>query len=266
MADKTKHVALLDSNEKRNYTITLIVMVALFTIATSVTQFNPFAILKEQGIFWDFITKDFFPPDIFRAKGLWSALLQTLAMALASAFIAACLAFVFAFLGSGTTTPVPWIAKIVRAIGSFMRNIPALVWSFILVMAFGIGTSVGLVALTIETFGLLLRSYIETIDEVGSESIEALNASGANFFQKLAQGVVPSAMPGYISWFLYCVEVNIRSSTIVGMVGGGGVGLVLMSYIKTFKYHVAGAIILAIAAVVILVDLITNWLRRRVLV
>ncbi|MCX7709167.1 MAG: phosphonate ABC transporter, permease protein PhnE [Clostridia bacterium] len=266
MADKQKHLPLVDGGEKKMVTIAFFVMLALFTAATAYTQFNPFTILKEQSTFWNFITQDFLPPDIAKAKGLWSAMLQTLGMALAATFIASCLAFVFAFLGSGTTAPYPWLSKIIRAVGSFTRNIPALVWSFILVMAFGIGTSVGLIALTVETFGFLLRAFIETIDEVGSESLEALNACGADYFQKLAQCVIPAAIPGYISWFLYCIEVNIRSSTIVGMVGGGGVGLVLMIYIKSFKYHVAGAIILAIAAVVILVDLTTNWLRKRVLV
>jgi phosphonate transport system permease protein len=98
---------------------------------------------------------------------------------------------------------------------------------------------VGLIALIVETFGFLLRAYIETIDETGEDILEALNASGANFWQRMTQGVIPNAIPGFISWFLYSIELNIRSSTIIGMVGGGGVGLVLMSYIKSFKYKVA---------------------------
>lgn len=267
MADRArKTLPLVTGKEKRNYTIALAIVVMLFTSATLFTQFNPFVFLNEQGTFWSFITKDFFPPNIFKAKGLLGALLVTFEMSIASTFIAACLAFIFAFLGAGITTPFPAVARIVRAIGSFTRNIPALVWSFILVMAFGIGTSVGLLALIIETFGFMLRAFIETIDETGRDSLEALTATGAGFLQILSQAVIPSIIPGCISWFLYCVEVNIRSSTIVGMVGGGGVGLVLMTYIKSFKYHIAGAIILSIAAVVIIVDYSTNWLRRKVLV
>lgn len=266
MYDALKGIPTVYGNAKRNYTIALTVMVTVFISATCFTGFNPFIILKEQKTFWSFITQDFLPPDIMKANGLVDALLSTVEMALASTFISACLAFVLAFFGSNTSTPYPWMAKPIRALGSFMRNIPALVWSFILVMAFGIGTSVGLLALAFETFGFLTRAFIETIDEVGSESIEALNACGANFFQKIAQGIIPSVLAGYISWFLYCIEVNIRSSTIVGMVGGGGVGLVLMTYIKQFKYNVAGGIILSIALVVILVDHITNKLRRSLLV
>lgn len=266
MGDSRKSLPLSMGTEKRAYTVILVIVILLFTAATAYTRFNPFEILANQNIFWDFITKDFLPPDILKARGLWDALLQTFEIALSSSFIAVCFAFLLAFLGSATTSPFPWLAKIIRSIGSFMRNIPALIWSFILVAAFGIGTTVGLLALVIETMGFLLRAFIETIDEVGSESLEALNALGANYFQKLAQCIIPASIPGYISWFLYCIEVNIRSSTIVGMVGGGGIGLVLMSYIKSFKYHIAGAIILIIAAVVILVDIITNWLRKKVLI
>ncbi|WP_051331057.1 phosphonate ABC transporter, permease protein PhnE [Aneurinibacillus terranovensis] len=266
LSETTKHFPLIDGREKRKYTIAFIVVVFLFVLATSYTQYNPFMIFTEQDVFWEFITQDFWPPDFMLANGLWEAMFQTIEMALSATFISSCFAFVFAFLGSNLTSPLPWLAKIIRAFASFLRNIPALIWSFILVMAFGIGTSVGLIALIIETFGFLLRAYIETIDEVGADILEALNATGANFFQKLTHGVIPAATPGYISWFLYCIEVNIRASTIIGMVGGGGVGLVLMTYIKSFKYHIAGAIILSIAAVIILVDLITNWLRRRVLV
>ena len=266
MDKNAKSVSLITGGEKKAYTIAFIIITLLYVLATTYTKFNPFEILQSQGIFWSFITQDFFPPDISKAKGLFEALLTTIEMALSASFIAACFAFILAFFGSGTTTPLPVIAKFIRSLGSFMRNIPSLVWSFILVMAFGIGTSVGLIALMIETFGFLLRAFIETIDEVGADNLEALNAAGANYPQKLAQGIIPAVLPGYISWFLYTIEVNIRASTIVGMVGGGGVGLVLMTYIKSFKYHIAGAIILAIAAVVILVDIITNQLRRRILV
>lgn len=265
MYEKVKPIALNTGSEKKQYTIVFVMIILLFVVATYFTKFNPFEILGEQNIFWSFILDDFLPPDILEAKGLWSSLLTTLQMALASTFLAACLSFVLAFFGSSTTAPSLWIAKIIRAVGSFMRNIPPLIWSFILVMAFGIGTTVGVLALFLGTFGFLIRAYIETIDELGYDSLEALNSVGANFFQKLAQGIVPAAIPGYISWFLYSIEVNIRASTIVGMVGGGGIGLVLMSYIKSFKYSIACAVIIAIAMLVILVDVMTNWLRRRII-
>ena len=88
---------------------------------------------------------------------------------------------------------------------------------------------------------------------------------GATFPQRVSQAILPSCLSGFLSWYLYCVEVNIRASTIVGMVGGGGVGLTLFSYIKSFRYDIALSIILLIAAMVIVVDQITGKLRKELL-
>ena len=77
--------------------------------------------------------------------------------------------------------------------------------------------------------------------------------------------IIPASLPGFLSWLLYSLEVNIRSSTLVGAVGGGGIGLVMMGYIKQFRYHSAMGVILLIAGIVILVDMLTNFLRKKVL-
>lgn len=141
---------------------------------------------------------------------------------------------------------------------TFLRNIPALVWAFILFSSLGIGTGVGFVALCITSFAFMVRAFVETMEDVSQDCVESLQAVGATFPQRVAQAILPSCLSGFLSWFLYCVEVNIRASTIVGMVGGGGVGLTLFSYIKSFHYDVALSIILLIAAMLIVVDQITG--------
>ena len=83
--------------------------------------------------------------------------------------------------------------------------------------------------------------------------------------ERVSQAILPSCLSGFLSWFLYCVEVNIRASTIVGMVGGGGVGLTLFSYIKSFQYDIALSIILLVAVMVIVVDRVTGKLRKEIL-
>ena len=163
---------------------------------------------------------------------------------------------------SESVSPAPRLAKFVRGFATFLRNIPALVWAFILFSSLGIGTGVGFVALCITSFAFMVRAFAETMEDISQDCLESLQAVGASFPQRVAHGVIPSCMSGFLSWFLYCVEVNIRASTIVGMVGGGGVGLVLFSYIKSFKYHIAFSIILLIAVMVIVVDLVTGYLRR----
>lgn len=256
---------LSSQKEKTVYTWVLIVTAALFIFATAYTRFNPFSIFREANTFWDFITNDFLPPQLKKVGEVWEALLITLALAFASTFVSSLLALALAFLGSAATTPNMALARVIRGVASFLRNIPALVWAFILFMSLGIGTSVGFVALVISTFSFLLRAFIETIDETSGDVLEALTASGATFWQKVSQAVIPSAIAGMTAWTLYTIELNIRSSTIVGMVGGGGVGMVLFYYIKHFDYAIACGIILVVAAMVILVDFLTNLLRKKVL-
>lgn len=121
------------------------------------------------------------------------------------------------------------------------------------------------VALCITSFAFMVRAFVETMEDVSQDCVESLQAVGATFPQRVAQAILPSCLSGFLSWFLYCVEVNIRASTIVGMVGGGGVGLTLFSYIKSFRYDIALTIILLIAAMVIVVDQITGKLRKELL-
>lgn len=190
---------------------------------------------------------------------------QALALAMSATTVAAILAFFVALFGSEKVSPFPRFAKVVRGFATFLRNIPALVWAFILFSSLGIGTGVGFVALCITSFAFMVRAFVETMEDVSQDCVESLQAVGATFPQRVAQAILPSCLSGFLSWFLYCVEVNIRASTIVGMVGGGGVGLTLFSYIKSFRYDIALTIILLIAAMVIVVDQITGKLRKELL-
>jgi phosphonate transport system permease protein len=244
------------------YEVLLIIAAVLFILATAYTQYNPMDIILQPQNFISFITNDFFPVDFSKVFNNLDTIFMTIQMAIGAAFISAILAFITAVFGSRYTAPFQPLTKIIRGFASFLRNIPSLVWAFILFMSLGVGTGVGFVALSISTYSFLVRSFIETIDEVSTDSIEALTSCGASFWQKIFQGVIPSCIQGFLSWFLYCIEVNIRDSTIIGMVGGGGIGMVLFTYIKSFKYHSASGIILAVALMVIIVDVLTNYLRK----
>ncbi|HEY5583395.1 MAG TPA: ABC transporter permease subunit [Ruminiclostridium sp.] len=257
--------SIINKKEKKVYTYFLVVVAVLFIGSTIFSKYNPFEILLEQGEFWRFLTVDFFPPTLQNSLNIFESILITIEMAIGATFISGILALFFAMFGSEYISPVPKLSKVIRAIATFLRNIPALVWAFILFSALGIGTGVGFVALVISTFAFMTRAFIEVIDDISHDAIEGLSVVGSTFWQRVFQGVIPSCMQDFLAWFLYCIEVNIRASTIVGMVGGGGVGLVLFSYLKSFKYQTAAGIILIIAATIILVDLLTGYLRKKVL-
>ncbi|MDR1194806.1 MAG: ABC transporter permease subunit [Peptococcaceae bacterium] len=234
-------------------------------VATWFTRFNPLSILAQWDVFLAFFTQDFFPPEfVGRRENLW-ALLVTVAMSFAASFAAFILSALLSFLGADATAPHPVCGKAVRAAASLLRNMPTLVWAFILFMSFGIGETVGFLALLLSSVGFLTRAFIETIDETPVEIREVAVAGGAGYWQRIFCLILPGVITGYLSWLLYNIELNIRSSSIVGMVGGGGIGLVLFSYLKMYRYGAAAGVILAIAAMVVLFEWAAKMIRKRVL-
>ena len=264
----TKRIPLIARDLRKLYTGFLIAAVVLFLVCSFLTEFNVMTQKANVDAFWEFVKEDFLPPALpksSRIPGILSSVLVTLALAMSATTIAAVLAFFVSLFGSEKVSPFPRAARFVRGFATFLRNIPALVWAFILFSSLGIGTGVGFVALCITSFAFMVRAFVETMEDVSQDCVESLQAVGATFPQRVSQAILPSCLNGFLSWFLYCVEVNIRASTIVGMVGGGGVGLTLFSYIKSFRYDIALSIILLVAAMVIMVDQITARLRKEIM-
>lgn len=258
-----RKIPLYDDKEKKLYIRFSEIVLLIVILCGIYTKFNPFTIFMNAEYFWSFIFEDFLPPSMPGFLSIVNSIAVTLAMAISATTIGGVMALFVSLFGSEYISPYKGIAKIVRGFATFLRNIPTLVWAFILFSSLGIGTGVGFIALVITSFAFMVRAFIETMDEVSSDCVESLEAVGASFWQRVFHGIWPSCIHGYLSWFLYSLEVNIRASTIVGMVGGGGIGMVLFSYIKSFKYHKAAGIILAIAIMVIIVELLTNSLRKR---
>jgi phosphonate transport system permease protein len=271
LADNRKPSAIkekifLASRESRRISIIfLAVLIILFAVSTGFTRFNPLAALIAQGEFWNFILTDFVPPYLGKWAALAQAVLQTLCMALSATGIAAFLSFGLSFLGTKTIVRSPAVNAVVRGFASILRNIPDLVWAFILVAAFGIGTVVGVLALIISNTGQLTRFFIETLDEAAEENMEGLLSAGASMPPVVFQAIIPAALPGFIAWILYSVELNLRSSTILGMVGAGGIGLLLMGYIKQYNYSAASTAIITVAVIIISVNILTEYIQKLIL-
>jgi len=251
--------------QRRLNKIIFMVILSAFVLSTVQTGFNPFIIFIKGENFVDFFVNHLSPPNFKATRGLWEAIMINIGMAIIPTFIGGIIAFCLCFFASYSTTPHKSFVLILRGFASFWRNLPSTIWMTILVMVFGIGTTIGIIALTINTVGFLLRAFTDVVDEVGKESMEALDSLGAGFLPKLFQCVIPAAMPGFISWLLYAVEINVMSSGIIGALGGGGIGLVLTGYFKLFKYRAAFAIIIMLGATIIVVNFITNYLRKKVI-
>ena len=235
-------------------------------VCSVLTEFNPMTLIANGDAFWEFITQDFLPPALPKASripGIFSSILVTLALAMSSTTVAAVLAFFVSLFGSEKVSPFPRAAKAVRGFATFLRNIPALVWAFILFSSLGIGTGVGFVALCITSFAFMVRAFVETMEDVSQDCVESLQAVGASFPQRVSQAILPSCLSGFLSWFLYCVEVNIRASTIVGMVGGGGVGYVISNSLQGYDYGTAGVAILLVFLVAYFIERIFVRIKKK---
>lgn len=208
-----------------------------------------------------FVTK-FIPPDFSNISQYVPAVIDTVLFAVVGTYISTFLAFMLGMLMSERTNPIHSLRFLVRAFVSFLRNIPVLIWASLLVYAFGIGEIVGLLALIIATLGFLSRSYSDSINEIAGNKLEALSASGASYLQIMWHGLLPNLVPSFINWTLYAFEINIRASAVLGMVGAGGIGVLIQTNIKLFRYKEACAIIIIVVAIVILTEFATNQIRK----
>lgn len=197
-----------------------------------------------------------------RLPKILSKLLETTLLSIAVTVIASAIAFVSSIFGSQTMGFNKVINRVIRIVAAFFRNVPDVVWAMILMFSFGQNILTGFFALFFTTYGLLTRSFIETIDEVSASSVEALRASGANFGHIIFQGIIPSVLTGMITWTLYMIETNIRNSTLIGILTATGIGYLFDMYYKRLEFGSASLVVLSIIILVIVIENIATQLRK----
>lgn len=249
------------------FTLIFLLLIVVTAFTSLITQFNFITSIESfpKALLW--LVKNVVPnaKSLRLVPNILGKLLQTVQISIMATVIAAVLAFAMALLGAVPTRPNLMVAGVIRLIASFFRNIPVVAWALILIFSFGQSLLTGFLAIFIETFGFLVRSFIEVIDETSKSSVEALRATGARYFHTIFQAVVPSVKPMILSWMLYMVETNIRSATLVGMLTGSGIGFAFDLYYKNFNYAGAALVIISIIVVVLLIETISNIIRRLIL-
>jgi phosphonate transport system permease protein len=152
---------------------------------------------------------------------------------------------------------------LVRGVMNIVRSIEPLIWAVIALIVVGLGPFAGILALTIHSVAALAKLYSESIESIDPGPIEAIQATGANWLQIVMYGVVPQIVPPFVSFTIYRWDINIRMSTIIGMVGGGGIGFVLMQWIRLLDYRAAGIAIWFITITVAILDYFSAEIRKR---
>jgi phosphonate transport system permease protein len=141
--------------------------------------------------------------------------------------------------------------------------VEAVIMAIVFVIAVGIGPFAGVLALGLHTIVSLAKLYSEQVESISAGPLEAIQATGANRLQTIIYAVIPQIVPPYISYTMYRWDINVRMSTIIGIVGGGGIGFVLIQNINLLNYRAASAQMIAIAIVVSMMDYISSVMREK---
>lgn len=207
----------------------------------------------------------YLPPSFLEVDKLIEAIWVTIVISVSAGTIGSILAFAAALGMSKQTGKIKVLKHVLRALATLIRNVPATIWAIILLMTFWYGEFLALLVMTLGTFGFNARLYSDMIDETNTSSIEALKASGANYWQVIAQSVIPETFPTTVSWTLYAIELNIRAATIIGMLAGGGIGHLIGIY-KHFRRfdQLMGAVILVVVLIIVF-DQLSMYIRKRIL-
>jgi phosphonate transport system permease protein len=208
--------------------------------------------------------RDFFPPNFTEWRSYVHEMWVTLAVALWGTALAIVCSVPCGLLSASNIAP-PWIRHPVRRAMDACRAINEMVFAMLFIVAVGLGPFAGVLALWVHTTGVLAKLFAEAVEAIDPRPAEGVRATGATPLDEIVYGVLPQVMPLWISYALYRFESNVRSAMVVGMVGAGGIGVVLYEEIRSFDYAQTCAVLIMVIAVVTIIDLISAWLRERVI-
>ncbi len=231
----------------------------LFAVIEDITRGGPILSdlsrdVPQQGLLhpnWAFLPRTF------------DRMLETFQMAVIASAIGCLVALPVAFLASRVTAPNLPVFIGDRSILSVVRAIPDVLYALVFVSAVGIGALPGIVALILFNIGVVAKLLSETVDGIDVGPIEAARAGGANRIQTVRWSVLPQVLPHYVAYSLYTFELNIRASTVLGIVGAGGIGYLLIGEYRLFNWSNVSIIVVELFVFVFIIEVISIWLRRR---
>ena len=197
------------------------------------------------------------------SKSVIYEVIQTFAIAFIGTTIAAILSLIFGFLGSRKI--VGHWAIISEIILILIRTFPEILMGFIFVKVFGFGAITGVAVLAIHSIGMIGKMYSEQLDVIENGPLEALDACGATAFSRIHLGVVPQVLPNFLNVILYRFDLNIRTASLLGLVGAGGVGYSIDIHSTNGHWSQLAAVLYGVIILVLIVDLISSKLRKKLI-
>jgi phosphonate transport system permease protein len=224
---------------------------------------RPMALWEDAGNMSAF-AEGFFPPDMHRWPTFVAEMIITVKIAIWGTALAVVTAVPFGLMSSENIAPW-WIVQPTRRLMDAARAINEIVFAMLFVVAVGLGPFAGVLALWVHTVGVLAKLMSEAVEAIDPEPVEGIRATGGTKLHEIIFGVIPQVMPLWISFSLYRFESNVRSATVLGIVGAGGIGVLLWELIRSFNYAETAAVLIIIVISVTVIDMISQFLRRLVI-
>lgn len=196
----------------------------------------------------------------------WLRLLgETLLMAYVGTALGAIGAVLLCFLAAANVAPSRWLRMVVRRFCEVCRTVPELVFALVFVIAFGLGPVAGVLAVAIHTVGALGKLFAEVVENIDMKPVEGITAAGSSWPVAMRFGALPQTLSNFVSYTLLRFEINVRSTTVMGFVGAGGIGQDLIEAIRKFYYSDVSAILVLIVVTVSVIDTLTSAIRHRLI-
>lgn len=198
-------------------------------------------------------------------RPLIDAMIETISIGVASTTIGLALSLPLAFLAAANVAPARWVYSAARTVVVIVRAVPELIIAVLFVSAVGLGPFPGVLALSLGTLGYATKFFADSIEEVRQGPRDAIHATGATRLQEVGTGVLPQVMPAFVGTAVYVLDINIRASAILGIVGAGGIGFPLIQATRLVRWETVGVILIMIFVVVYSLERLAGWVRKQLL-
>jgi phosphonate transport system permease protein len=238
------------------------ILLAVGACLWAVGLLDPSRLAKGVPALWQ-LGREMFPPDFSRARAWARPILDTLAMSVAGTAVAVALSLPLGLAAASNTTPHPAVYRLARLLLNALRSVPELIMGIFFVAAVGFGALPGALALGLHSAGMVGKFFAESIEHADPRPIEAARAAGATRLQIVTHAVIPQVFPRLLDTTLYRWEYNFRASTVLGVVGAGGIGFELIAALRMLEYRQVAATMICILVAVTLVDGLGGLVRTR---
>jgi len=239
----------------------------LILIALLIWSWAPAEMDRVTALFTDWrnmaeFGRGFLRPDFHEWRAYLADMIVTVQIALWGTALAAVAGAPFAILSSSNIAP-QWVVQPVRRLMDACRAINEIMFALLFVVAVGLGPFAGVMALFVHNMGVFSKLYSEAVEAIDPRPVEGIRATGARRIPEIIYGVIPQVIPLWSSFILYRLETNVRSATTLGIVGAGGIGQTLYESIRSFHYAETAAQIVIVVLTVVLIDLFSASVRKR---